>query len=406
MAATASIPNATPASGVPTAPAGFELFEAWRTEMQRAMLQTARTFDVLRDQKPANVGKTPKDVIWKQGTAQLYHYRRTTETVHPVPLLIVHSLVSKPYILDLIPGNSFIEYLVGRGFDVYMVDWGTPRPEDKNLTLESYVLDLLPRCVELVLEESEASEFSLFGYCMGGMLALMYAATHPDAPLRNLITLATPVDFTQMGLQSFWAQEPFMDVERVVDTLGNVPPQMLMQSFRMLKPASEVSPVKYISLWQNVLNDKFVEQYRAFDQWTTDHIPFPGECFRQTTKEIVRENKFYKGTLEIGGRSAALSNITCSFLAVAAQNDHIVALPATRVQPELVSSTDKELVVMPGGHVGLAAGRKAVQTLWPKVASWLAERSQPAPVATEAEPQIELIVERIAPRRELAAAGV
>ncbi|HEY7294586.1 MAG TPA: hypothetical protein VH916_06065, partial [Dehalococcoidia bacterium] len=227
-----------------------------------------------------------------------------------------------------------------------------------------------------------------------------------DAPLRNLITLATPVDFTQMGLQSFWAQEPFMDVERVVDTLGNVPPQMLMQSFRMLKPASEVSPVKYISLWQNVLNDKFVEQYRAFDQWTTDHIPFPGECFRQTTKEIVRENKFYKGTLEIGGRSAALSNITCSFLAVAAQNDHIVALPATRVQPELVSSTDKELVVMPGGHVGLAAGRKAVQTLWPKVASWLAERSQPAPVATEAEPQIELIVERIAPRRELAAAGV
>ena len=242
---------------------------------------------------------------------------------------------------------------------------------------------MIPHCVELMLEESEASEFSLFGYCMGGMLALMYAATHPEAPLRNLITLATPVDFREMGLQSFWAQEPFLDVDRVVDTLGNVPPQMLMQSFRMLKPASEVSPVKYISLWQNVLNDKFVEQYRAFDQWTTDHIPFPGECFRQTTREIVRANKFYDGTLELGGRSAALSNITCSFLAVAAQNDHIVPLTATQMQPELVSSIDKELVVMPGGHVGLAAGRKAVQSLWPKVAAWLAERSERPAIADD-----------------------
>ncbi len=406
MAATASNAASTPTPTAPTELPGLALFNAWRTEMQRAMLQTARTFDVLRDQKAANVGKTPKDVIWQQGTARLYRYRATTETVHPLPLLMVHSLISKPYILDLIPGNSFIEYLVGQGFDVYMADWGTPRPEDKSLTLESYVLDMIPQCVELMLEESQASEFSLFGYCMGGMLALMYAATHPEAPLRNLVTLATPVDFTQMGLQSFWAQEPFMDVDRVVDTLGNVPPQMLMQSFRMLKPASEVSPVKYINLWQNVLNDKFVEQYRAFDQWTTDHIPFAGECFRQTTKEIVRENKFYKGTLEIGGRSAALSNITCSFLAVAAQNDHIVQLAATQVQPELVSSTDKELVVMPGGHVGLAAGRKAVQSLWPKVAGWLAERSQPAPESAT-QPEIELIVERIAtPERELVAAGV
>jgi len=378
--ATSQSPN-TAAAGAPAALPGLALFDAWRTEMQRAMLQTARAFDVLRDQKPANVGKTPKDVIWKQGTAQLYRYRRTTETVHPVPLLMVHSLISKPYILDLIPGNSFIEYLVGQGFDVYMVDWGTPRPEDKSFTLETYVLDLIPQCIERVLEESEASELSLFGYCMGGMLALLYAATHPEAPVRNLITLATPVDFREMGLQSFWAQEPFMDVDRVVDTLGNVPPQMLMQSFRMLKPASELSPVKYISLWQNVLNDRFVEQYRAFDQWTNDHIPFPGECFRQTTKELARGNKLVKGTLELGGKPVDLKAIRCSFLAVAAESDHIVQLPATRMQPDLVGSEDKELVVMPGGHVGLAAGRKAVQTLWPKVADWLGERSQGVPAA-------------------------
>ncbi|HLZ68502.1 MAG TPA: alpha/beta fold hydrolase, partial [Dehalococcoidia bacterium] len=357
----------------PAAPANLfsGQLQQFQDEMQRAMLQSMRAFDVLRDQKPANVGKAPKDVLWQQGTAQLYRYRRTTATVQPVPLLMVHSLVSKPYILDLIPGNSFIEYLVGQGFDVYMVDWGTPRPEDKTLTLESYTDDMIPEVVGVVLEESNASEFSLFGYCMGGLLALMYAATHPEAPLRNLVTLATPVDFSQMGLQNFWAQERALDVDRMVAVYGNIPADMIQQSFRMLKPASEFSPVRYINLWQNVMNDKFVEQYRAFDQWTNDHIPFPGACFRQTTIELARGNKLVKGTLELGGRRVDLKAITCSFLAVAAESDHIVQLPATRVQTELVGSSDKELVVMPGGHVGLAAGRKAVQTLWPKVASWL-----------------------------------
>jgi polyhydroxyalkanoate synthase subunit PhaC len=355
--------------------------QQFQDELQRAMLQSMRTLEVLSARDEANVGKTPKDVVWRRGTAQLYRYRRTTETVYPVPLLMVHSLVSKPYILDLIPGNSFIEYLVGRGFDVYLIDWGTPRPEDKGLTLESYTDDMIPEVVRVVLDESEASEFSLFGYCMGGLLALLYAATHPDAPLRNLITLATPVDFSQMGLQNFWSQAPFMDVDRLVDVYGNIPPELIQQSFRMLKPASEFSPVRYINLWQNVLNDRFVEQYRAFGQWTNDHIPFPGECFRQTTKELARGNKLVKGTLELGGKRVDLKAIRCSFLAVAAESDHIVQLPATRMQPDLVGSEDKELVVMPGGHVGLAAGRKAVQTLWPKVADWLGERSQGVPVA-------------------------
>jgi polyhydroxyalkanoate synthase len=254
-----------------------------------------------------------------------------------------------------------------------VIDWGTPRPEDKSLTIESYVLDMVPAVIEIMLETSDGTEFSLFGYCMGGLLALLHAATHTDAPLRNLVTLATPVDFTEMGLQSFWAQEPFLDVDRIVDTCGNVPAALMQQSFRMLRPASEMSPIRYVTLWQNVLNDRYVEQYRAFDQWTGDHIPFAGECFRQTTRELVRGNKLATGELR---RPAKLEDIRCSFLAVAAESDHVVPLAATRVQPDLVGSTDKEQLIMRGGHMGLAARRKAVQTLWPQVSAWLAARSQ------------------------------
>ena len=370
--------NATPTLEAPGIFAGGAVAQ-YQEEVQRAFLQTMRTMDVLTSRDEARVGQAPKDVIWQQGTAKLYRYRSTTPTVYPVPLLMVHSLVSKPYILDLIPGNSFIEYLVGQGFDVYMIDWGTPRPEDKNLRLEDYTARLVPDVIDIVMEESDATDFSLFGYCMGGLLALLYAATHAKAPLRNMVTLATPIDFKQMGLNTVWTDEKHFDVDKLVDTFGNVPADLMQEAFRMLKPASEVSPVRYLNLWQNVLNDKFVEQYRAFDRWTNDHIPFAGECFRQTCKELMWANKLVAGTLELGGRSAKLENITCSFLTVAAQADHIVPLAATQDLVNLVGSTDKEAVVMPGGHVGLAAGRKAVQTLWPKVAGWLAERSQADP---------------------------
>ena len=353
--------------------------QQFQDEIQRAFLQSMKTMDVLMARDEARVGQTPKDVIWQRGTAKLYRYRATTPSVYPVPLLMVHSLISKPYILDLIKGNSFIEYLVGRGFDVYMIDWGTPRPEDKDLRLESYTADLIPAVVEIVLETSEAAEFSMFGYCMGGLLALLYASTHANEPMRNLITLATPIDFKQMGLNTVWTDKKSFDVDKLVDTFGNVPADLMQQSFRMLKPASEVSPVRYMNLWQNVLNDRYVEQYRAFDQWTNDHIPFPGECFRQTCKELMWGNKLVEGRLKLAGKPAKLSNITCSFLTVAAEADHIVPLPATRALVDLVGSTDKEAVVMPGGHVGLAAGRKAVQTLWPKVATWLGERSEDIP---------------------------
>jgi len=161
-----------------------------------------------------------------------------------------------------------------------------------------------------------------------------------------------------------------------VDTFGNVPPELLRRAFQLLKPASEVSPVRYVSLWQNVLNDQYVAQYRAFDQWTADHIPFAGECFRQTCKELLWANKLMAGTFALGGEPARLDAIRCAFLTVAAAADHIVPLAATERLIEMVSSPDKERVVMPGGHVGLAAGRKAVQTLWPAVDAWLAARSQ------------------------------
>lgn len=335
--------------------------------------RTRRFFDAVVDTSTAAVGQTPKAVVWQRGPAKLYRYRARTATRYPMPLLIVHSLISRSYILDLIPGNSFIEYLVDQGFDVYLTDWGVPTEADARLGLDHYVLDFLPRMVQTVLRESTAEAFSMLGYCMGGVLALLYAATHPHAPLRNLLSLATPVDFDHLGLQGVWGRH--VNAGRLVERFGNIPADLIKNSFRLLKPASEFSPVRFIGLWQNVENDRFIEQFRAFDRWTQEHIPFPGEAFRQASADLIHANKLVRGGMDLRGIPVDLRNVTCAFLAIAAERDHIVPLAATRGQIDLVGSTDKELVTLPGGHVGLVAGRGARKVLWPRVASWLAARS-------------------------------
>lgn len=335
--------------------------------------RTMRFMEALADTSAAPVGQTPKDVVWSFNKAKLYRYRAQTATQYPVPLLIVHSLISRSYILDLIPGNSFIEFLVQQGFDVYLTDWGVPTDEDKDLQLEDYILGYLPRMVEAVQRHSQAADVTMFGYCMGGLLTLLYAAMHPDGPVRNVVSLATPVDFDQMGLQGIWSKQ--MDADRLVATYGNIPAELIKNSFRMLKPASEFSPVRFIGLWQNVESDKFIEQFRAFDRWTNEHIPFPGACFRQTMTDLSQQNKLIRGGMALDGESVSLAHIRQSFLAIAAEGDHIVPLAATRMQCDLVGSEDKQLITLPGGHVGLAAGRNAKKVLWPKVAAWLAERS-------------------------------
>ena len=132
------------------------------------------------------LGVTPKTTIYARGTLKLHHFTPVCEEVYRVPVLIVTSLVNQPYILDLVPGQSMVEFLLKKGFDVYMIEWGRPRKEHRNLSLEDHVLDRLPACVNKVLSHSGESQLSIIGYCVGGLLAVLWAAI--DAAMRGKVS--------------------------------------------------------------------------------------------------------------------------------------------------------------------------------------------------------------------------
>ena len=126
------------------------------------------------------VGRTTREVVWEKNRAKVYRYEPAREREPPVPVLLVYALILRPYILDLVPGNSFVEHLVGEGFDVYLLDWGIPEEEDEGLSFEHLTLDYLPEAVKSVLWNSGTEGLSLFGYCQGGTIAAMYASLFPN----------------------------------------------------------------------------------------------------------------------------------------------------------------------------------------------------------------------------------
>ncbi|MFT3800370.1 MAG: alpha/beta fold hydrolase [Burkholderiaceae bacterium] len=343
-----------------------------RLEVDRTIQRNLKGLGLFGSAAPA-VGLTPKVLLNRRGTLSLYHYKPRVDEVYRVPVLLVMATTNKAYIFDLAPGQSLIEFLLDRGHDVYVMDWNPPSGEERFLKIENYVLDFIPDCIKRVQKQSGEQDVSIIGYCAGGLLSTMYAALHPDGPLKNLVCLTTPIDFTKMKLFRSWTDARHFDVDRLVDRVGIIPPDVIVGGFDMLRPAARVAG--QIRLWDNLWNDEYVTAFRRMERFTSDTVPLAGEYFRQFIKEMMQKNALFEGTLTLGGEPVRISNIKVPLLHMVAKYDHIVPPECGAPLVALAGSRDKEEVVLPGGHVSLIAGPNAVKRMWPKLDQWLEKRS-------------------------------
>ncbi|HEY0615145.1 MAG TPA: alpha/beta fold hydrolase [Candidatus Elarobacter sp.] len=345
--------------------------ERIQTEIDRAIQRSIKGLEYFASPAAA-VGPTPKDVILQRGTMHLYHYRPVADEIYRVPILIVMATSNRGYILDLAPGQSFVAYLLQAGYDVYLIDWGPPSPSERTLRFEDYTLRFIPECAQRVRDDSGVDDVTVIGYCMGGVLSVIYAALHPR-DVTNLVCFTTPVDFSKMELFAKWSDRRYFDVDRLVDASGNVPSELIFTSFEMLRPATRLAG--QVALWENIGDEAFVRSYRAFERWSTDTLPLAGEYFRETIKELIWENKLHRNELVVGGCRVDLTAIEAPMLHAMAEHDHIVPYPAAKPLIEHVGSQDKSEIVLKGGHVSLVAGPNAIKRLWPALDRWLGVRS-------------------------------
>lgn len=330
-------------------------------------------------------GATPSEIVYEEDNLHLLRYTWGPEKKHRTPLLITFALVNRPYILDLMANKSVVRHFLKAGFDVYLIDWGVPSHGDRHLGLETYVERYMHHCVEAIRQRSGVQQINLMGYCMGGTMAAMYTALHQDL-VRNLILMTAPIDFSQReSLLSLWSDEKYFDVDAFVEVFGNCPPQWLQMTFLMLKPVSNLVE-KYVTFYERMTDEAFVEDFMAMEQWVNDNIPLAGETYRQFVRYGFQQNLLVQGRWPIGRKNVDLRDITCPVLNLMATADHLVPCGQSRIFNDLTSSTDRESIEIKAGHIGLAVGSKAQNELWPKACDWLGRRSEPLPAAGSAQP--------------------
>jgi polyhydroxyalkanoate synthase len=357
----------------------WQLDAAWRAnglllhEQQQMFVRALHWPSVVHSALTTRVGVTPHDVVFESGSLRLLRYRRTSPPSQAKPLLICYALINRPYILDLQHRKSVVQRYLDEGFDVYLIDWGTPTSADRLCSLAHYVRELLGGVVERIIREHHSGSLHLLGYCMGGTLSALHAALEPRS-VATLTLLAAPIDFGgRESLLNVWADERYFDVDAFIEANGNCPGWFLQQCFLLTKPVQNLVE-KNIGFFEQLGDPRFVSSFFAMERWLNDNIPMAGETFRDFVKKLYQRNELVRGELMLGDRQVSLAQIECPLLLLTAKHDHLVAPASTLAMRAHVSSRDVRELTIDAGHVGLVVSGRAHQTLWPEATRWLAEQ--------------------------------
>ncbi len=320
-----------------------------------------------------DTGVSPRDPVYQEDKLVLYRYRAPEGVKrNPVPLLIVYALVNRPYMADIQEDRSTIKGLLATGQDVYLVDWGYPDHADRSLTIDDYLNNYLDNCVDFIRESHGLDAINILGICQGGAFSLCYSSMHPEK-VRNLVVMVTPVDFkTPDNLLSAWVQN--IDIDLAIDTMGNVPGEILNWSFLSLKPFS-LTGQKYVNMVDVLDDPDKIKNFLRMEKWIFDSPDQAGETFRQFVKDFFQQNKLINGGLQIGDYEISLSNITCPVLNIYAMQDHLVPPDASRALAGRTGSKDYTELAFPGGHIGIYVSGKAQKEVTPAIGGWLNKRS-------------------------------
>lgn len=349
--------------------------EALLTLARHGRAKLERLHEILTSPGHYGTGATPATVVYRENKLRLL--RLLDPDGRPrtgPPVLFVPAPVSRYFVIDLLPGRSFAGYVAAAGFDVYIADFGTPTEEDRFADLDYYVDGLVRRSVRTVSTLTKTPRINVVGYCLGGTLALLYAALYPQTVAR-LVLLTTTVDGDVQGGIPWVAHQMGLAGESY-DKPRLVPAAEVKSWFEMLAPGSNSLVGRVMDLWDR-LDDppERLRDVRTMATWVDDVVPASGRLLAELYQKFgPGRNGLMAGTATVGDRPIDCAAITMPVMAVAAEKDAIAPPDGVVAIKALVPHAD--VVRLAGGHVGIVAGRAAV-ALWKRTVEFLGAEGEP-----------------------------
>lgn len=341
-------------------------------ELHRVQVRARNGLRYLNGTAAGEVGASPKSVVWRRDNVVLYRYDAGVDA-GTTPILLVHSLVTKPYVFDLRPGSSLVEDFLQAGQDVFLLDWGSPEPVDAHNGIDTYTDVYLPQAVKAVTTAAQAPDVTILGYCLGALLSVLSVAGNPHLPVRNLVLLATPARLRDLSPFTKMIAEGRLSPDDMIDATGNIPASVVKESQRIVKPTMPLTT--YSNLWQSLTQDEALAAHSSIVGWTSEHIPFPGKAFRELATDFIRDGAPLDGTAPIGDRTVHLADVRCAVLSVVGTRDITVPEDASGPLEGLLFNADFDTLALSAGHAGLFVGRQARTQCTPSIVQWLADRS-------------------------------
>jgi polyhydroxyalkanoate synthase len=297
-----------------------------------------------------NLAVTPGTVVFENELIQLIQYTPQTAEVEKTPLLIVPPCINKYYLLDLGAGNSFVEYAVAQGHQVFLISWRSAVAETQYLTWDDY-LNLGPlKAIDVVRDIADVDQIHALGFCVGGTILSCAAgvlAARGEDKLTTMTLLTTMIDFADTGEIGLLIDHAAVALrEATIGSGGILPGKELAFTFGTLR-ANDL-------IWRYVV-DSYMKGAPAdtFDllYWDSDSVSLPGPMYCWYTRNTYLENRIKEpgATTQCGVR-VDLSKAKIPLYLLASREDHIVPWQSAYRSQGLIGK-DPRFVLAASGHV-------------------------------------------------------
>ena len=297
-----------------------------------------------------NLAVTPGSVVFENELIQLIQYTPQTAEVEKTPLLIVPPCINKYYLLDLGTGNSFVEYAVAQGHQVFLISWRSAVAEIQHLAWDDYLNLGVLKSIEVVRDIANVDRIHGLGFCVGGTILSCAAgvlAARGENKLATITLLTTMIDFADTGEIGLLIDGNSVALrEATIGSGGILPGKELAFTFGTLRANDLIWRYVVESYLKGAPPDTFDLLY-----WDSDSVSLPGPMYCWYARNAYVENKIKEpGATTQCGERIDLSKVKVPMFLLASREDHIVPWQSAFHSKDLMGR-DPRFVLAASGHV-------------------------------------------------------